>query len=638
MSTKVRVVPPLPQTERGVTCHFGCDAAGTSVLYCNGSNVLWRQLEPLLAGGAQEKPEDIFCWRGHVKRVTCVAISPNGQWVASGDETGAVRLWGAKGEHAQKNEYRLWSGMVKDIGWSGDSGRLVAAGDGKEVRACALIWDTGSKTGEVGGHAKQVNSISFRSQRPFRVITGGEDMQVAMHEGPPFKFSKSHTKHTNFVNCVRYSPDGEWSASVGSDSKVCLYSGKDGEFVKEFEKPAGITGSLWSAAWSPDSKRIATAGGDKRVRVWDVASGAQVGEAQAGEGAVEDMLLGVSWPAPGSIMTICLSGKMLMWAVADDGSVKVAAEVDGTQGPLTCICRDGKSGTLVQGSSDGTLALVAEAAGSRSVKIGKGVIHVVGHSAAFSGSSEVWVVSRDDSMRRVSLETASIIGKPVEVKEFMVGVAWFDDAETKLICATGKNSLVCLTAEGVAWSKPGALARRPTALACRPGSPGMLAVSMERPEGLTGGIASNQFDVLLYKYSSTGSADALEQPVVLSGSHLQDISALRFSPSGEFLASADAGNKIFIWNLAADPVKVKIDSWAFHTSRIASLEWLPGANRLVSGSLDQHLFVWDCDAPETRVKIADVHRGGVTAIAACDATSFASVGADGFMVVHKLEK
>eukprot|EP00971_Amphidinium_carterae_P182364 3619216-Amphidinium_carterae.1 len=60
--------------------------------------------------------------------------------------TGAVRLWGAKGEHAQKNEYRfsahgpkyphsstwkgwgvcawirLWSGMVKDIGWSGDSG------------------------------------------------------------------------------------------------------------------------------------------------------------------------------------------------------------------------------------------------------------------------------------------------------------------------------------------------------------------------------------------------------------------------------------------------------------------------------------------------------------------------------------
>lgn len=30
-------------------------------------------------------------------------------WLAdAGDVTGAVRLWGAKGEHAQKNEYRLW--------------------------------------------------------------------------------------------------------------------------------------------------------------------------------------------------------------------------------------------------------------------------------------------------------------------------------------------------------------------------------------------------------------------------------------------------------------------------------------------------------------------------------------------------
>ena len=77
--------------------------------------------------------------------------------------TGAVRLWGAKGDHVQKNEYRLWDGAVKDVGWSDDSGRLVACGDGKEVRAAAMIWDTGSKTGEVGGHTKQVGPWHFPS-------------------------------------------------------------------------------------------------------------------------------------------------------------------------------------------------------------------------------------------------------------------------------------------------------------------------------------------------------------------------------------------------------------------------------------------------------------------------------------------
>ena len=36
---------------------------------------------------------------------------------------------------------------------------LVASGDGKEVRAVAMIWDTGSKTGEVTGHTKQARQF-----------------------------------------------------------------------------------------------------------------------------------------------------------------------------------------------------------------------------------------------------------------------------------------------------------------------------------------------------------------------------------------------------------------------------------------------------------------------------------------------
>eukprot|EP00971_Amphidinium_carterae_P027443 540443-Amphidinium_carterae.1 len=44
-----------------------------------------------------------------------------------------------------------------------------------------------------------------------------------MHEGPPFKFSKSHTKHTNFVNCVRYSPDGLHAARASVHTDNCAH-------------------------------------------------------------------------------------------------------------------------------------------------------------------------------------------------------------------------------------------------------------------------------------------------------------------------------------------------------------------------------------------------------------------------------
>lgn len=630
MTKLLRVVPPLPQTDRGAFCIISTDTPGERLLYCNGSNVIWRTVDGLREGKATEKPEDIFCWRGHARRATCAAMSPNKEWVVSGDIGGAVRLWGAKGEHILKNEYKLWDGAVKDVSWSGDSTRIVAAGDGKEVRAVAMIWDTGSKTGEVGGHAKQINSISFRSQRPFRVVTGGEDMLVAFHQGPPFKFAKSHTVHTNFVNAVRYSPDGEFFISAGSDSRLCLYEGKEGELVKEFEKPEGITGSLWAAAWSPDGTRVATAGGDRKLRIWDRAAGAQVAEALVAAGALEDQQVGLTWPLPGKIITVCLDGRLLVWDVAPDG-VRLAATVDGTQGPLTCLACDGPTGTLLQGGGEGYVAITPPDEMPRKGKIGKGVQHIVAHTAAYSGPGEAWVFSLDDCARRLSLETGEVVGEPLEVKEFVVGAAWLDVPETKLVLATSKRSVICLGAGGVEWSKGDLLARPPTALASLPAS-GRVAVAMDKPDSTAGGVQSTQFDIQMFGTSEGGLA-----PLAVLDGHLKEVTAIRFAPAGDLLASADAGHKILVWSLEpSGAAKIVISDWSFHTARVSCLDWLPCSKRLVSGSLDRHIYVWDVDAPKNKLQVVEAHKGGVTGLAACGERGFASVGHDGFLSIHQL--
>jgi len=605
------------------------------VIYCNGSNVIWRALAPLADGKGGEKPDDIFCWRGHAKKTTCAAMSPNSQWVVSGDISGAIRIWGAKGDHVQKNEFKLWDGSVKDASWSGDSTRIVAAGDGKEVRAVALIWDTGSKTGEVSGHTKQVNSISFRSQRPFRVVTGGEDMLVAFHEGPPFKFKRSHNEHSNFVNSVRYSPDGDWVVSGGSDSKVCLYTGKDGDLVKEFTKPAGITGSIWATAWSPDSSRVVTAGGDKKVRIWDRETGAQVSENLIGSGALYDQQVGVAWPTATRIISVCLDGRLLLWDVAADGALTLAATVDGTQGPLTCLTCDAKTGILMRGGNDGSVAITVPGQSDRHMHIGKTVQHVLAHSGNFAGPAEAVAIAVDDCVRRISLESGDFLGEPIEVKELMVGVGWLNAEETRLIVATGKHNFHCVGTTGVEWSKNAVFPRQPTALASLPGTPGHVAVALAKPDGTVGGVESSQFDILLFGVTDSASADGLSQQCVLSG-HLHEVCAMRFCPAGGFLASADAGNKILVWKLGDGTATLHISGWSFHTARVTSLDWLPGGRRLVSGSLDRHLYVFDVDSPDKRVQVTEAHKGGVTAVAGCGEGSFASVGLDGFLLVHKL--
>mmetsp|Transcript_57700 Transcript_57700/g.153791 ORF Transcript_57700/g.153791 Transcript_57700/m.153791 type:complete len:631 (-) Transcript_57700:143-2035(-) len=628
MAKVVRSIPPLPSTERGQFTRLTTDPAGDRIIYCNGNGVYFRNVASVANGAAGETPDDVFCWRGHTKKTTMAAMSPNGNWMVSGDVGGAIRVWGAKGEHVQKNEYRLWDGAVLDGQWSGDSTRVVACGDGNQDRAVAIIAETGSRTGVVAGHTKQINSISFKSERPFRIMTGSEDMSVIFHEGPPFKFNRSHTAHSNFVNTVRYSPNCEWAFSAGSDSKLVLYSGKDGDLVKEFDKPDGISGTIWGAAWSPDGLFIATAGGDKKLRIWSREAGAQVSEQTVGAAALQDMLVGVCWPKQDQVVTVALDGRLHSWQVTD-GNAQPMGITDGTQGPLTCLGYDPNSRTYVSGGPEGSIGLAADGQPVSHVKVGKGVNNILTHGASNS-ANEIYVSSLDDCVRCYT-NSGELQGAPIEIKEFVVGMAWLESAEKMLVVAGGKNSLLGISGGAVAWSKAGAFPRRPTAVASLPGA--LLAVALEMPEGIVGGVATNKFDIVLYGVSDPGSFEGLSEKAVLE-SHKFEVTTMKISPNGRFLASADASKNILVWGLDQATVTVAISAFAYHTARVTGLDWLPGSTKLVSGSLDQTIFVWNTEEPTKPLELKEAHKGGVGAVVSASETEFASVGNDGYLTVH----
>ena len=65
-------------------------------------------------------------------------------------------------------------------------------------------------------------------------------------------------EHSNFVNCIRFSPDGSKLISVSSDKKGIIYDGKTGETIGELSCEDGHTGSIYAASWSADSKHVST--------------------------------------------------------------------------------------------------------------------------------------------------------------------------------------------------------------------------------------------------------------------------------------------------------------------------------------------------------------------------------------------
>lgn len=66
--------------------------------------------------------------------------SPSGFYIASGDQSGKIRIWDAtQPTHILKAEYPTLSGPVRDIAWSDDSKRIAVVGEGRERFALSTI-------------------------------------------------------------------------------------------------------------------------------------------------------------------------------------------------------------------------------------------------------------------------------------------------------------------------------------------------------------------------------------------------------------------------------------------------------------------------------------------------------------------
>jgi WD repeat-containing protein 1 (actin-interacting protein 1) len=81
------------------------------------------------------------------------------------------------------------------------------------------------------------------------------------YTGVPFKYAKTIQKHTKFVQSVEFSPTGDLFCSAGSDSKVYLYDGKEGEFKGELSDGSGAhKGTVFAAYWNKGGNLLATSG------------------------------------------------------------------------------------------------------------------------------------------------------------------------------------------------------------------------------------------------------------------------------------------------------------------------------------------------------------------------------------------
>jgi len=591
----------LPATTRGKPVHISGDPKGNNFVYTCGSAVFIRNVK---------NPIQTEMYTEHSFPTTVARYAPSGFYIASGDVAGTVRIWDTtQKEHILKIELKVLAGPILDIQWSDDSKRVVVVGEGKEKFGAVFLWDSGSSVGEITGHTKPITTVDFKQTRPYRVATGSEDSQVNWFEGPPFKFKHAMKEHTRFVNCVRFSPDGNKLLSVSSDKTGFFYDGKTGELIGKLNPAQGHQAGIYSCSWSADNRRVLTASADKTCKIWDSNSGdCLVTFNIFPNPQVEDQFLGCLWQGE-DLLAITLSGDIYYLDI--DNPDKPRRIQRGHQKAITALAFDTQSNSLYTGSYDSLIVNWDVATGATQPMVGKGHTNQV--NKLFIQGGNLVSCGMDDTVRFTPLNNRQYSNDAVSLDSTPADIA-VGRANGRLVVAAITDAIVVIR-DGRVVNKQ-AVNYQPTSI----------GLSVDETIVAVGGK-----DNKIHLYNLSG--DRLNEGPVLEG-HRGPLTVVTFSPDGKHLASADHNREILVWDVGSK--QIKIQGWVYHTARVNSLSWSPDSLHLVSGSLDSNLFVWSVENPNKRVQIKEAHTGGVNASIWLNDNTVASVGQDSTIKTWKI--
>jgi WD40 repeat protein/serine/threonine protein kinase len=174
-----------------------------------------------------------------------------------------VRVW----DFAVKQEIKRFPIAGTTAAFSPD-GRWLAVGSGD--RGVAAIYDLNS--------AEAV--ISAKMGSPVRHVAPSPDgkhvASLSLHEGIVVVFDVTTGRYvfplvldekvTENVNCVSYSPEGDYLICGDESGSVSVWDAVTGRRLASGD---GHRGRIWSIAVSPDGKLFATGGEDRLVKLWD---------------------------------------------------------------------------------------------------------------------------------------------------------------------------------------------------------------------------------------------------------------------------------------------------------------------------------------------------------------------------------
>jgi WD40 repeat protein len=580
--------------------------------------------------------------------IMSVAFSSDGQFLATGDNSGQIYLWQMVAERPRLIHIFRHGNWVPDISFAPVLAADDVDGDAPQSQPILLatastngtlcLWDvnTGSCLQVLSGHGDIVWRIAWHPKEPV-LASGSFDQTVRLWDAQTGACCHILEGAENRILSLAWHPDGHLLAIGSADSTVRLWhlSSQEYQTTLTLEPPASVD----SLAWSPDGRWLAIGSRDRRdnlIRLWNLETGwsAQVLRGHAGT------IWRLTWmPEEPILASSSHDGTIRLW---DMNSFRFLRSLLGHSKTVYSLAVQPHTSVFVSGSEDQTIRLWDSKTGQCQTTL-QGYMNQV-WSVAWSPDGQTLASSYYDGQVRLwDLSPAGNSPRSLyqRDKTFPIwSVAWSPDGKWLVSGSysptldlwnpeTGERLRTFQSRMGLIYAVVWGRDRHTLVVAGDNATLELWNINGDKPDQVLQGHAAPVWSLAWSPDRQTLASASDDQTVKLwdmtsrqctmTLMHDTPVRSVAFNPDRQLLASGCASGQIWLWDLNTTEC---LDIWQQpkRANWIWSLAWSWDGQILASGSQDGTLKLWDRDT-RTCLRTLCEHSKFVRSVVWCPARS-----------------